>query len=445
MRLKLRNGLVLLLTFGCLLHTSAQRVQSVLVLDSAERTPIAGVAISVDGSVLVLTGPQGRAEVPLGHTGTAVMHLAHTSYRPRDVRVDEADVGKEHVVLLAARDRLLPAISVGRAAPEEVFRREDLHAADLLVNDAGIWVLAYEHPRMLRAEGDAGKEILRDVRLVLLDTLFNEVASCPVPEDVLGLRHDLHNEAVIEGTRHAFAVGRNTDGLVLRPFGLEDLRQRVLPWTDSIPGWILGSNANADYPALDHLAYDPVRDTLRRICSVVDSFMMDLFRSEYKYLKGPDKVLAMNLAQKLGVDKEVVAGYMAGFSHNIWYQPLYAPLFAVGDTMLVFDHARSRLRKFTLAMAELPSVPLAYMGKEEGRQWTGRLLQDRVTEKVHAEFKHNGTTWLRAIDPATGAMAAAFKLAVPWPERVQVHHGWVYYIWRPAGSLQKRTVYRERL
>lgn len=445
MRMKLRNCLVLVLTFGCLLHASAQRLQPVLVLDSVEHTPIGGVAIAVNGSVLVLTDAIGRANVPLERTGTVVLSFAHTSYQPREVRVNEAEAGLERVVFLEARHELLPTITVGRAVPEEVYRREDLHAADLLVNDAGLWVLAYEHPRMLRAEGDAGKEILRDVRLVLLDTLFHEVASCPVPEDVLGLRRDLRYDVVIEGTRHAFAVGRTSEGLGLQPFGLEDLRQRVLPWTDSIPQRVVGSNANADYPALDHLAYDPVHDTLQRICSVVDSFMMGLFRSEYKYLKGPDKVLAMNLAAELGLDKETVAGYMAGFSHNIWYQPLYAPLFVVGDTLLVFDNPRGRLRKFTLALAEKPSVPLAYRGKEEVKQWTGRLVQDWITGKVFAEFQRHGTTWLRAIDPVTGGMAAPFKLAVQWPERVQVHNGWVYYIWRPAGSLQKRTVYRERL
>src|SRR5690606_22397012 len=146
-----------------------------------------------------------------------------------------------------------------------------------------------------------------------------EVASCPVPEDVFGLRQDLRNDVVVEGTRHAFGVARAGADLVLQPFGLEELRRAVLPWTDSIPGWVLGSNARPDYPALDHLALDPLRDSTRRICSVEDTFMMDLFRSEYKYLKGPDKVLAMNLAAELGVDKETVAGYMSGFSRNIWY------------------------------------------------------------------------------------------------------------------------------
>lgn len=434
----------LLLAVAVACVASAQQTAfQVQVLDSADRAPIADVAIANKDGVRWITDAQGMAVV----TGSSSMlfHFSHTSYRPRELRMAGLDPSQVHVVLLVPGDLLLPAITVGRAAPEEVFRRADLHAADLLVNDAGLWVLAYEHPRMVRAEGDAGKEILRDVRLVLLDTLFHEVASCAVPEEVLGLRTDLRNEALIEGTLHAFSVARTADGIALQPFTLEELHNSVLPWTDSIPGKVVGSNANADYPALDHVAYNPVRDTLQRICTVVDSFMMDLFRSEYKYLKGPDKVLAMNLASELGVDKETVAGYMSGFSRNIWYQPLYAPLFVEGDTLLVFDHARRRLRKFTRAFVEARSVQLSYQGGEQARNWTGHLLQDRITRQVYAEFLRNGVAWLRAIDPVTGRMGDPFRLAVHHPQRVQVHGGKVYYIWRPVGTLQKRTIYREEM
>lgn len=374
-----------------------------------------------------------------------MLHFTHTGYQPRNVRIAGRDTAVVLVVNLVPRDRLLAPITVGRAGPVVVFQRPDLHAADLLVNDAGLWVLAYEHPRLLRAESDAEKEILRDVRLVLLDTLFNEVASCNVPGDVLGLRHDLRNDVVIEGTRHAFRVDRTGAAIALHPFGLQELRRSVLPWTDSIPGWALGSNANADYPALDHLAYKPKAGTVRTICTVVDSFMMDLFRSSYKYLKGPDKVVAMNLATELGVDKETVAGFMSGFSHNCWYQPLYAPLFVVGDTMLVFDHAGGRMRKFAHSFSEGRPVPLAYANPGEARNWTGRLVQDRATRQVYAEFQRHGTTWLRSIDPVSGRLGDPYRLAVRYPGHVQVHAGMVYYIWRPYRSLQKRTLYRERM
>ena len=153
----------------------------------------------------------------------------------------------------------------------------------------------------------------------------------------------------------------------------------------------------------------------------------------------------MNLAADLGVEKEVVAGYMTGFSRNIWFKPLYAPLFVVGDTLLVFDHVRSRLRKYDRAFRQVGEVVLTYQGNADGKFWSGRLLQDVAGQQVYALFRRSGTNWLRTIDPITGSLGDRIRLTNAYPDRVQVYGGQVYYIWRPFGSLQKRTIYRERV
>lgn len=422
-------------------------LRTILVLDSADGTPVAEVAVAVDGKPQGTTRANGELqlrEMPGSH---AVVRFAHVSYRTLDLPASAIPAGHAlWVVKLAARNRQLGEVAVGRPRPEVVFRRPDLHAADLLINEAGVWVLAYDQPRLVRDQDHAGEEILRGVRLVLLDTMFREMASCPVPEDVIGLRQDLRHAAVIEGTRHGFGVAWTPEGaLRLIPFSRDTLQNVVLPWKDSIPGLLLGTLEKRGYPEVAEVAYSPVLDSLWTFCTVTDSFMLGLLRSEYKYLNGPAKVDAMHYADELGVDKELVAAYMSGFDENVWYRPVHAPLFTVGDTVLVFDQVQWRLRKFTLALKEAGEVPLGHGKGEEGRDRTGRVLQDRATRAIHVEYARNGRVWLREVDPVHGTTGPAFTLAQPWPERIQVHAGQVYYIWRPYGSTQKRTVYRERL
>lgn len=423
------------------------RVIEVTVLDSLEGAPIEDVSVYwSDGgaSIETTTDADGHCRVQQLMDATVSIAFSRSGYRPRtvDVRWSDRTVKSKLIVRLSSTE--FPPVLVTRK-PEVIFQRPDLHAADLLINDEGIWVLAYEHPRMVRAEGEAGVEILRDVRLVLLDSNYAEMASCPVPEEVKGLRRDLHDAVVIEGTRRAYGVARTSDDIELVSFGLEDLRRSVLPWTDSIPGWVLGSNTDRVMPAFDHLAYDPTSDSAHVVCTVVDTFMLSLFRSEYKYLKGPEKVVAMNLAQELGVDKEVVAGYMSGFQHNVWFKPLYAPLFVVDDTLLVFDHARGRLRKFSRDFKEMGQVKLPYLTKSEGRDWSGRITQDRRTEKLYAVFGRNGSLWLRPIDPVSGKLGNRVVVTYRYPERVQVFNDALYYVYRPYESLQKRSIYLERV
>lgn len=423
------------------------REAELLVLDSLEGVPLEAVSVTwTDGDHAQerLTDELGRCTVPWPGDGRIKLRFMRPSYRSRTVLLERGALPLRGPLTVYMSTWELPPVEVTRV-PELVFQRPDLHAADLLINDEGIWVLAYEHPRLLRAEADAGKEILRGVRLVLLDTTFREWASCSLPEEVLGLRRDLRNTVIVEGTSRAFSVRRADDHLELGPFALEDLREKVLPWTDSIPGRILGSNTDGVMPAFDHLAFDPVDDSVRVVCTVLDTFMMALFRSEYKYLKGPEKVLAMNLAAELGVDKETVAGYMSGFRHNVWFKPVYAPLFVAGDTLLVFDHASARLRKFTRGLAETGQVPLPYLVKQGGRDRPLRIIQDRSNGDLFAVFQRNGYQWLRSIDPVSGALGERMRLTYRYPERTQVFAGHIYYVYRPVESLQKRSIYRERL
>jgi len=418
------------------------------VLDSLEGAPIEQVSVSWSeqgARIEAVTDDEGHCLVRQLSDATVSILFRRVGYHSRTVDVRWAQRSTKDKMIVRLSSLEMAPVEVTRPKPEVIFQRPDLHAADLLINDEGIWVLAYEHPRMLRAEGEAGQEILRDVRLVLLDSSYREYASCPVPEEVKGLRRDLHNTVVIEGTSRAFGVARLADDIELVPFGLEDLRSKVLPWTDSIPGWVLGSNTDKVMPAFDHIAFDPTADSIRVVCTVMDTFMLSLFRSEYKYLKGPEKVVAMNLASELGVDKEVVAGYMSGFQHNIWFKPVYAPLFVVGDTMLVFDHASARMWKFTRDFKEAGRAPLPYLSKVEGRDWSGRIIQDRKTSALYAVFQRNGYQWLRVIDPMTGLLGPRTRLTYRYPERTQVFNGSVYYVYRPFESLQKRSIYREKV
>ena len=85
------------------------------------------------------------------------------------------------------------------------------------------------------------------------------------------------------------------------------------------------------------------------------------------------------------------------------------------------------------------------MRHQQDRRWAERLLQDRATGRIHAVYRYRDRVLLAEVDPLTGRVGQAFRLTHPWPERVQVHGGHVYYVYRPKGSLERRALYRERL
>lgn len=417
----------------------------VLVLDSAREAGIRDVTIRGEGeAVLGITDMDGRCVVRTP-TKPAVLRLSHVTYGRREVRVpDQASMA----VRWAMPAFVLPEVPIMLPAPEVVMRHDELDVAEFEITGDGIWVLAYGKPRMVRTQAMASRPIYQDVTLYLLDTLFSEQASVPIIGDVLALHRDFRDVVYLETTDAAYACDAKGRAILLEKVELKTLREAILPWTDSLPpdggrpAVLVGNNDRRDFYAFDHFAFDPVAGTARVFCTAEDAFTRDLFRSQYKYMSGHDKVVAMDLALRSGIDKQVIAGYMTGFQHDRYFHPPYAPLFTIDDTLCVFDHSCGAIRKFTSDLMPCDEVRFDWHRRN---LWKGALVQDRSAGTVWLIEERNSTTTLKRIDHRSGAAGIPVKLEQAYPEQVTVHDRYAYYTYKPFGAERTRWLYRERL
>ena len=415
------------------------------VVDAISGTPLKDAHIVVKGSeYATATDAQGKFSLRCERQGDVVLVVSYIGYAGTERKVSRRELeGKDAMVIrLEPKTTLLPILDVQAEGPEVVYQRTDLHVGAYHANAEGLWVLTYEKPQLWHAEGDAGQQVLRGARLHLLDTDFHERASILMPSDAHALHHDHAQRTLVEGLKEAWFAWMGEDGIELGRIDKHTLHDAVLPWTDSIAGKLLGNNLDVTFPAFDHFARDMATGEDHIFCSVTDAHTLELFRSQYKYMEGRDKVIAMDLALETGIDAEIIAGYMTGFPKDLYFHVPYAPLFVVHDTICVFDHYRERMRRYSAALEVLDEVPITH---QNVRDWDGMLLQDAATEEVYVQFSRNARTWIRRIDPRTGELGAATALTYSYPEEVQVYNGYVYYVYRPFGSLQKRTLYREAL
>lgn len=444
---RMRNAGRSLFLFGALLLAGiaqAQLMVRITVLDSTSGEPIPMVELrTLEGEWMNTGDYDGMIVHRYGPTERGPFVLKRSGYLSQEITLPER---YETIKVYLVQDpTVLPGFTAKPRAPEPVFKNDTLHAAVFEPGADGLWVLAYTHPRLLRDGSRAGQEILRDVVLVLLDTFLNEVARKPLPGECTGLHIGRHGEAYVLGTDRVWGIDVEQDAIRLSTILTSAFNEALRPWTDSTAGHWLGSNYDATFPGFDHLAYEPVSEIVSVFCSVQDTFMMQLFRSQYKYMSGRDKVIAMDMELTTGVDRELWAGRMTGFHNDLYFKPPYAPLFVCHDTILVFDHTAGRLKRFDRRRAPIGESKLLHHTGQPGRAFTGKLLHDRALGEVYAVFEQAGRTWLCSIDPRTAAMGPRVNLDAKWPEQVRVHGGQAYYIHRPFESTQKRTLYREQV
>ena len=406
--------------------------------DSSSGAPIEGAHVqAMRSGTGAVSGPDGAFGLPVEVPDSLL--ITHVAYHELRVPVKDA---VPFTFSLRPRVQELRPVEVGLPAPEVVFRDEDLHVADHLVNDEGTWVLAYAKRRMLTRQEVAGAGGLKGAEVVLLDTLQRRIASASLDDEVVAMHRSYRNEVVLETRARAYVAMFEEGGIALVSLPKRFLHERLLPWTDSIPQRLLGNDHHPALPAFSHFAFDPERESTDVFCSVEDAHYLAIYRSQYKYLSYRDKVDVMNIANDLGVDKELVAGALSGIAGDMRFKAPYAPVFVRDDGVFVFDHAAERIRSFGAGLKEQEGVPMRH---QQDRRWAERLLQDRATGRIHAVYRYRDHVLLAEVDPLTGRVGQAFRLTHPWPERVQVHGGHVYYVYRPKGSLEHRALYRERL
>jgi len=415
------------------------------VIDAATERGIVDAHIRSKGtSNIAVSDANGSFELACPGPTAVTLEISRVGYATLELEAGaHAWTDQEPLIVrMVARAVDLPEVTIDRPKPEVVYQRDDLHVGDYFTKDDGVWVLTYERPKLLHREDEAGKQVFRDARLHLLGHDFVERSSVRLPTDVCRLRHDAVHRVIVEGTGSAWVAMQEGGEVFLSAIDLKTLHEQVLPWTDSIPGQLLGSDLDPTFPAFKHVAYDLTAQASQTICTVQDDFRMELFRSQYKYMSGHDKVVAMDLALETGVDAEIIAGYMTSFHKHLYFRSPYAPLFVVKDTLCVFDHYKERVRRYLPDHTAIDEVPITY---HRDRNWKHQLLQDRDDGAVYVLYARNLRTWLRRIDPSTGRLGPERVLDHPFPEEVQVHDGYAYFIYRPYGSLQHRTLYRQAI
>ena len=228
----------------------------------------------------------------------------------------------------------------------------------------------------------------------------------------------------------------------LRPIDKNQFHGFTTRIIDTLNGNFLYSDFIENYPAFNYYAQYKHDTVPKKIHYTENKFMMELYRSEYKYVSGKEKLWAFRQELLTGVDKEIWIG-AKNFTQSLYYEPLYAPLFVNKDTVLIFDHYSNLLFRLDKKFHKIDSIPIKYHKGKNKKNWEQPILKDKEEKKLYALFLKNGYYYLKYIDLQTGIVNTAFKLNYRYLENIKVKNGYVYYIYRPFESLQKKYLYRE--
>ncbi|NND77460.1 MAG: hypothetical protein HKN39_04700 [Flavobacteriales bacterium] len=383
------------------------------------------------------------------------LHFSHIGYSSQTVKFDRRSFSEGHLVL---RIELMPGIDLpesvigSRPKPEVVFQNRLRHVAEFEFLDNLLVVLSYTTQKSFRSQDKYDSTILKEAMIFLADNEENILDSLYLGTGEFALEKTFRETVLLIDENDVKELKAFQGKLNLDKISYELYKDFFSPTVDSLDQVYYVSTFDQTFPAFEYFTFDNRDSSYSRIKYICDELGMEFMRSEYKYLSGPDKVKAMNLSKRLGVDKKVIAAYMNGFQSTQYFKKPNAPLFLVNDTILIFDHLKGRMYRMNKWNSVLDSVEFGYHKKlwfgdkyVPNREWQGELYLDLASEEISTSFLRNGYCYLRKIDLSIGKLSDPFRLAHRYVEEIELKDGYAFYIYRPFESSQKKYLYKEKV
>jgi hypothetical protein len=344
-----------------------------------------------------------------------------------------ADTSFISVEMLSYKGKTLNSVTVkAPGIPDTVFESKRLSVADFeLLKNGQMVLLAY--PKQLKK----GSELLLYNGVEVVNTFSVPGIAEELVRDYRGNPHVLCKDNV-----YGLYVSNSQIGISTldKAYYLKYLA----PIVDTNYSKMFFSNFSKDYPAFDYFAFDQFDSTYSKIIEIEDELMMELYRSEYKWVDVRTKLWAKNKEYETGIDAEIWVGANY-FTQSLYYKELYAPMFVKNDTVFVFDYYKDKLFKFDAAGNRLDSVAIYHHYQPKTTGWKKQLIQDQTTGEVYAVFDIAGFTYLGLVNLQTGEIKEKVKLEFRYIDKIAIQDNFVYYIYRPFESTQKKFLYKERL
>lgn len=279
--------------------------------------------------------------------------------------------------------------------------------------------------------------------VVLVDMNQRILSSYELPGEAQKLYKDYQGFINVICKEDVFRIRINNDQISLASLPLDQFNARIAPCIDTIEKNIYFSNYSKDYPEFTYYAYNTADSSVHPFKTVTDQEELKEYNMNYYFMKPKERLYARKVADEYHVDKHRVAAIMTGLTGSIYYTPLYAPLFIIHDTVLVFDHYNNAILFYNKKYERLDSVSIDYHHPKNWREWKHEIIVDKENQKAYALYQKNGFYYLKHIDLKTGRIIGSFKLLSQYVEHIRVKGDYVYYVYRPFESLQEQFVYKE--
>jgi len=352
-----------------------------------------------------------------------IMAVSHIGYETRKLLLDKTSYSL--IIYLQPKVEQLEEIVIsGKSNDEIVFRDQYLNIIDYEIDTGNIFLLTND---------------IRSLRSAVVcknykgDTIaWNKIlANNPKKlfKDCLGNIHILTGDS-------AFQVFRDSKQLrLIYPVSLKKFNEVLVNCVCSAGDMLFIRKYEGNGQTVSYYKIDRKTNQKQMLSAIEDSLKTKMLR------RNPHDNALMNQAvQPDSRDDFVDWSYV----HKILYRPISTALCKIGNFICIFNTVDKTIEFYKLDGSYAFKLQLMVNKIMDGN-WSKEIFIDGEKSKVYTTYIHNGYYFLYTIDLNTGELKKVLAIGHLYPEKLQIHDGYVYYLYHEAGSGDNKELFRHSI
>ncbi|MBL4652911.1 MAG: carboxypeptidase-like regulatory domain-containing protein [Flavobacteriales bacterium] len=430
----MKSAITLVIIFHSFLSYGQNTIVAGYLTDAESSNPLGKGTILVENSAKGTTANNsGFYKLKFKTSGKIILHFSFVGYESVSKTIDLSNK-KDTIwlnVQLRNKTQLIDEFSVvADKKPEKVHGTQQYSISDFEFYGNDFVFLTYE------------KTLKKGSSIVWVDRNQNLKAKIEIPTLITELYCDYRGRIYAIGDNYVYQLTFMRNRLGLTRFPIEDFNAVLKPCVDSLDNQIAFSDYQWFFPKFNYYYFDQNTQKSKKIYQIEDKELYHLYRMQYYFMHPKDKLRARKLANEYGMEKQDVAALMVNFTNTMYFEPLYAPLFVVNDTALIFDHYSDQILKIDEYGEKVDSVAINYHENRD-EKWKKLLIKDIMLDEIYSINMKDGHLSLDRINTNNGVIENNHKLHYKYVDNIHIKDGYAYYIYRPYESVQKKYLYRE--
>ena len=425
------------------------------VMDARSGAPIENVNITVTGS------QEGTTTNKLGQFSIWIKTLpfelvfSHVAYENASLYYDHSPLQALRINL-EERTEPLTGVTITSQNIDTIYADRVYSVLDYELCEEGIMLLIFKS-RLARSElrfQDYSGHVLHELKVL--------------PTKPLALFKDCLGEIHLLSHDKAYQITTGKSGLVLYPPYSIDHFHEVMSSCKFMIGEKVYFEVMGFQELVNQYYYVTTTDTTSHLLAVsIDHEKLGFLRQNPEnYLPeypatGPDPIESFNgTAGDLRLLR-MIRNKEAELRFNklAYLSPIFAPSFALQDSVVIFDHPNNLIRIYDQYDSLIGTTPIEYhlsrkndsvsglvYGLAKPTKWLKEIYLDEIKNKAYTTFQNlNGTRDLKEIDLHTGKTSYILNIPFPYVQKIKIRDGMLYYVYKGFGESQRKKLFRQRI